>query len=66
VATVTPCSSVMHSKIQRLALTLLVLGICANNTHHAFASDYLALFTHFLNGRTDFHGFSTISIYSDK
>jgi hypothetical protein len=37
------------------ALTLLVLGVLADNHHLAVAFDYLALFTDGFDGRSDLH-----------
>ena len=38
-----------------LSLSLFMLGIDANHSHHAFAMDDLALVAHLLYRRTDFH-----------
>ena len=38
-----------------LALTLLVLGVFANNHNFALALDDLALLAHGLHARSDFH-----------
>jgi hypothetical protein len=37
------------------SLSLLVLGIRANHTHHALAADNLAVFTNTLNAGSNFH-----------
>ena len=42
-----------------LALTLLVLGVLADNHDFAVTLDYLALFAHGLYGRSDFHCISS-------
>jgi hypothetical protein len=41
-----------------LSLTLLVLGVFANNTNDAAAMDHLALVTDLLYGSTNLHFFS--------
>ena len=38
-----------------LALSLLMLGVLANDHDAAFAADNLALFAHGLHGRSYFH-----------
>ena len=43
------------SSERKSALSLLVLGVLADNHDGAFSLDDLALFTDFLNGRSDFH-----------
>ena len=50
----------MHSALCiELALTLLVLGVLADNHDFAVTLDYLALFAHGLYGRSDFHCISS-------
>jgi len=48
---------------QRLTLALFVLWVDANYPHDALAVDNLALVTHLLNRRTDFH-FDNPQIFS--
>jgi hypothetical protein len=43
------------AKPGQLALALLVLGILADDTHHAAAVDHLALVTNLLYGSTNLH-----------
>jgi hypothetical protein len=47
--------ALLVAKPGRLALALLVLGILANDTHHATAVDHLALVTNLLYGSTNLH-----------
>jgi len=49
--------SSLSASLERLALTLLVLRIHADDANYAFAVDNLALVTHFLNGCPYFHVF---------
>ena len=43
----------------RSALTLLMLGVLANNHDFALALDDLALLAHGFHGRSDFHYFTS-------
>ena len=43
----------------KLALSLLVLGVFANNHDFSLALDDLALLAHGLHGRSDFHVFTS-------
>ena len=49
------CLSQIVSGATKLALTLLVLGVFANNHNFALALDDLALLAHGLDARSDFH-----------
>ena len=49
-----------------LALLLLMLGILADDHDPALALDDLALFAHGLNGRSHFHGSTSILISGDS
>jgi hypothetical protein len=55
---------------KQLPLTLLVLRIGADNTHHATAMNHLALVANFLDACPDFHTvlllFEELSVFSHK
>ena len=49
------CICLRANPANRLALLLLMLRIFADDHYAALALDYLALFAHFLDRRSDFH-----------
>ena len=49
----------MRADLLKLALTLLVLGVLADNHDLAMTLDYLALLAHGFYGRSDFHCISS-------
>ena len=54
-----PAAPRVFSKAVRLALTLLVLGVLANDHYLTMSLNDLALFAYFFDGRLNFHLFNT-------
>ena len=55
--------ALLFAKPGQLALALLVLGILADDTHHATAVDHLALVTNLLYGSTNLHKTPKTAVY---
>jgi hypothetical protein len=58
--------ALLFAKPGQLALALLVLGILADDTHHATAVDHLALVTNLLYGGTNLHKTPKTAVYLNR